>query len=286
MKRYCFGKSFSEGLSVPKAKIYQVEELSLMRGSTMPKHLQRCDEITYVISGKAKIYSDNHCDEIAAGQIHYIKSGCTHEIEVMPDEDFRYICIGYMSENNEVLKDFYDFVRYKKHFIIQGNLTVNSLCALLVDEYYCWDAHSETMIGYFLSMILVAIYRLSNYKTSDVSKNGGESIKMNQTVYKVLRYIDKEFINIVHARDVSKQLSYSEYYLSHLFKEMTGNTIKEYITFKKIDHACILLKTSNWGVEEIASHLHFASSQAFRRAFKSIVGVSPSEYVKKQFLSK
>ena len=279
MKKYQFGKSFGEGLAVPDAKIYQVEELSLMRGSTMPKHFQRCDEITYVISGKAKMHSNEHCTEIVAGQVHYIKTGCTHEIVVSPDEDFRYICIGYTAEDTALLKDFHTLTKNKKHFIVPGDSTVRRLCALLVDECYRWDSHSETLVSCYLSQILVAVYRLAVGKTA-ASKDSGKSTQVGQTVYRALRYIDKEFINIEHARDVSQSLAYSEYYLSHLFKEKTGTTIKEYITRKKIDHACLLLKTSTWGVEEIAAHLHFASSHAFRRAFKAITNMSPSAYTK------
>lgn len=278
MKKYQFGKSFGDGLAVPDAKIYQVEELSLMRGSTMPKHFQRCDEITYVISGKAIMHSDDSCKEITAGQIHFIRQGCTHEIEVLPEEDFRYICIGYTAEDTALLKDFHTYTANKNHFILTGDSTVRRLCALLVDECYRWDNHSESLVSCYLSQILVAVYRLAVGKAA--ASKDSESIPAGQTVYQVLRYIDKEFINIEHARDVSQSLAYSEYYLSHLFKEKTGTTIKEYITRKKIDHACLLLKTSAWGVEEIAAHLHFASSHAFRRAFKAVTGTSPSEYAK------
>ena len=279
MKKYQFGKNFGEGLLVPDAKIYQVEELSLMRGSTMPKHFQRCDEITYVISGKAKMHSNEHCTEIVAGQVHYIKTGCTHEIVVSPDEDFRYICIGYTAEDTALLKDFHTLTKNKKHFIVPGDSTVRRLCALLVDECYRWDSHSEALVSCYLAQILVAVYRLASGKLP-LSKDGGDATKASHTVDQALRYIDKEFIHIERARDVSQALSYSEYYLSHLFKEKTGTTIKEYITLKKIDHACTLLKTSTWGIEEIASHLHFASSHAFRRAFKASTGMSPSEYAR------
>ncbi len=280
MKKYQFGKTFGNGLPVPDAVIYQVEELSLMRGSTMPKHFQRCDEITYVVSGKAKMLSGKDCSEISAGQIHFIKSGETHEIQVLSDEDFRYICIGYTAEASPLLEAFLTFIKDKTHFIIQDDSTVRRLCALLVNECYNWDCHSEILVSHYLSQILVAVYRIAIGKSKAVLKTDGENTSASHTIYQTLRYIDQEFINIEHARDVSQSLSYSEYYLSHLFKEKTGTTIKEYITRKKIDHACLLLKTSTWGVEEIAAHLHFASSHAFRRAFKAITNMSPSAYTK------
>ena len=83
---------------------------------------------------------------------------------------------------------------------------------------------------------------------------------------------------IKNVKSVSEELSYSEYYISHLFKKKMGITAKEYITKKKIFHACELLKTSPLGIEEISEHLNFASSHSFRRAFKSVTGISPREY--------
>ena len=47
------------------------------------------------------MYSDGVCEDIGAGQIHFIKKGCAHKIEVYHDEDFRYICIGYNRNNND-----------------------------------------------------------------------------------------------------------------------------------------------------------------------------------------
>ena len=247
MKKYQCGKTFGDGLAVPDAKIYQVEELSLMRGSIMPKHFQRCDEITYVISGKAIMHSDDTCKEITAGQTHFIRQGCTHEIEVLPEEDFRYICIGYTAEDTALLKDFHACTANKNHFILPGDSTVRRLCALLVDECYHWDNHSESLVSCYLSQILVAVYRLAVGKAA--ASKDSESIPAGQTVYQVLRYIDKEFINIEHARDVSQNLAYSEYYLSHLFKEFVGISPWNYVISKRINHFNSLVLKS-YSIEE------------------------------------
>ena len=60
------------------------------------------------------MYSDGVCEDIGAGQIHFIKKGCAHKIEVYHDEDFRYICIGYNRNNNEEnMRDFGELVKYK-----------------------------------------------------------------------------------------------------------------------------------------------------------------------------
>ena len=274
MKLYKFERNFIDGLSVPGGVIYQIAELSIMRGGVMPEHIQRCDEITYVVSGRAKVYSGDCCDDICAGQVHYIKSGCMHKFEVYPDEDFRYICIGYNTNDSEFLNDFNAYTKGKKYMLLNDDSTVKKLSTLIVDEFYGWDNYSEEMVSRYLSNILITLYRIENGR----GKAEADKTVVSHTVYKVLRYIDREFLNIESVKDMCEKLSYSEYYLSHLFREKTGTTIKEYITRKKIAYACELLKNSQLGLEEISEHLNFASSHSFRRAFKSVTGLSPREY--------
>lgn len=274
MKLYTFERNFIDGLSVPMGVIYQIAELSIMRGGSMPEHMQRCDEITYVVSGRAKVYSGDRCDDICAGQVHYIKAGCMHKFEVYPDEDFRYICIGYIANEGEFLKDFNAYTKSKKYMLLNDDSTVKKLSTLIVDEFYGWDDYSEEMVSRYLSNILITLYRIDNGR----GKAETDKAVVSQTVYKVLRYIDREFLNIESVKDLCEKLSYSEYYLSHLFREKTGTTIKDYITRKKISYACELLKNSHLAIEDISEHLNFASSHSFRRAFKSVKGMSPREY--------
>lgn len=282
MKLYTFDRFFGEGLELPAGKIYQISELSLVRGGTMPEHIQRCDEITYVLSGRAKVISDEFCEDIQTGQIHFIKKGCLHKFEVYPEEDFRYICIGYMPNENDVLvKSFNNSLKGKSHFTIDDDSTVKKLMTLVVDESYDWDEHSEIMISRYLSQIMISVARILAGKSKKIADKNSESAMASNTIYKVLRFIDREYLNIESVKDIGENLAYSEYYVSHLFREKMGITVKEYITQKKVSHACELLKTSPLSIEEISSYLNFASSHSFRRAFKSVTGVSPREYKNK-----
>lgn len=282
MKLYQFDRFFIDGLDVPVGKIYQIAELSLVRGGTMLEHIQLCDEITYVLSGRAKVISDDKCEDISTGQVHFIKKGSLHKFEVYSDEDFRYICVGYTTDKKDkLMADFDKITERKKHFITDDDSTIKRLSSLIVDESYDWDEYSEIMISQYLSQIIVNLSRILSGKSKRIMDKNNECSMASNTIYKVLRFVDREYLNIESVKDVSNNLSYSEYYLSHLFREKMGVTIKDYITRKKISHACELLKTSPLGIEEISDHLNFASSHSFRRAFKKITGVPPREYKNK-----
>lgn len=268
----------TELLSLDIGGIFQVSELSIIPGGGISPHLQHCDEITYVVSGSAKVISDGQGADIKTGQIHFIKQGSTHEIQVSAEENFRYICIGYVPnpENNSV-KAFYDGYESCKYFIVNDNGMIKNLSEYLIREFYDYDNSSNIMIGQYISQILVVLSRILSGReywfTGNYSKKPGY-----YTIYEVLRYIDREYIQIKKIKDISSFLCYSEYYISHLFKEKMGITIKEYINKKKIAYAAQMLQNSDITVEKLVEHLGFSCSYSFRRTFKQYMGMTPTEY--------
>lgn len=276
-KLYSFESLFVDNLlKLPVGDIYQIAELSIVRDGEIPEHTQGCDEITYAISGKAKIYSGDECVSISGGQLHYIKKGRPHKIIAEPDSNFRYICVGFVpNDKNDMLKAYIEEMKNKDSCVISDDGNIRILCELLINETYKKDSQSNNMINLCLMQILIQIYRLSSNEKKSLSV--GES-GSSFTIYHILRYIDREYLNIASVKDISAKMSYSEYYISHLFKEKIGISIKEYITEKKMKNAALLLTTSNLTIGEISEHLNFSTEHTFRQAFKKYHGVSSREY--------
>ena len=66
--------------------------------------------------------------------------------------------------------------------------------------------------------------------------------------------------------------------LSHLFKDRTGLSVKEYRCSSRLAVAINMLAASDMSVKEIAYHLGYRHPSSFVRAFKAHMGVSPSRY--------
>ncbi|OMD50693.1 AraC family transcriptional regulator [Paenibacillus odorifer] len=77
---------------------------------------------------------------------------------------------------------------------------------------------------------------------------------------------------------VAEQVERPEKYISQLFKEVTGVNFSDHLIKVRMDQAIILLKESGLTVDEIAVRVGYNSSHSFRRAFKRLMGVSPSAY--------
>ena len=97
---------------------------------------------------------------------------------------------------------------------------------------------------------------------------------------KLKNYIDKNFIKVFNASDLSSRFNYSGSYLSKIFKDKYNVTPKQYAKQLILKEAVLLLDKGT-SVYETAERLEFSSPENFSRFFKGYYGYSPSQYVKK-----
>ena len=277
---FSFSNCFAKGqLMLPIGEIRQVDELSILRGSSIECHVQHCDEITYAISGKATFISGDAAQVLTAGQIHYIRAGVPHTITASPESNFRYLCIGFNPDFQYApTAELLPRIRSLPHFIVEDDGRMKILTELLINEFYDWDEYSPIMANGYLIQILTTLLRLLEGSHRNPTDQKLQRTASNFAIYTILRCIDKDYLNIRSIQDVAQQTSYSEYYISHLFSEKMDMTVKEYITRKKILHAASLLKDSNIRITDAAEAVGFASPHAFRVAFRRYMQCSPTEY--------
>lgn len=251
-----------------------------MRGTEIEEHTQYCDEITYAISGKATVFSGEDVCELCSGEIHFIKKGVRHKIIASNDGNFRYICIGYTPHRNfSPLEHIFAELDRHPHFESPDSGNIRILTEMLINESYVKGLDSDIMINAYMTQIITETARiLRGIDNSDSRKF--DCAKSNFAIYHTLRYIDRNFLEIKNISDISKKLSYSEYYLAHLFKEKIGVTIKQYVQEKKMEAAKAFLRDDSNSVSDISEKLGYATTHAFSQAFKRSTGMSPSEYKK------
>ena len=205
--------------------------------------------------------------EITKGQIHFVKKGISRCIVAHESNNFRYICIGYIpNENYESISGILNYLKSVNTFIATDSGNIRILSEMLINESYTKEYNSDVMINSYMVQILTEIYRLCNGN----KKNEGNKYQNTYSglaIYHALRYIDRNYSEINNIKEISEKLSYSEYYLAHIFKEKVGVTIKQYITEKKIAEAYNLIKNSNLSITEISDKLGYHNPTFFFTEF-------------------
>lgn len=92
------------------------------------------------------------------------------------------------------------------------------------------------------------------------------------------RFIQEHYREELSLLVVSRSVNTSLFYFCKQFRKATGLSFTEFVTRTRIEKAKNLLLNPNLRVSEIAYDIGFHSLTHFNRAFKKILGQSPSAY--------
>lgn len=96
----------------------------------------------------------------------------------------------------------------------------------------------------------------------------------------VCDYINSHCTENLTLEQVSEQAGFSKYHFARLFRELTGTTVHNYVTNRRILYAQSLLADEALSVTEVSMRSGFNSLATFNRIFKKQMGCTPSEYRK------
>ncbi len=97
-------------------------------------------------------------------------------------------------------------------------------------------------------------------------------------VRKVILAIDSDLTADLSLCAHARALDVNASYLSALFRRETGQTLSDYVSHARIEHAIFLLNTTRMQVQTIAQHCGIPDVNYFTRTFKKIIGVTPTQY--------
>jgi two-component system, response regulator YesN len=101
----------------------------------------------------------------------------------------------------------------------------------------------------------------------------------NSLIRQIEAYIVENYSNSdMSIATVAKQFYISESYFSQFFKNNTGQIFSKYLETLRINTACDLIKHTAKNIDEIALEVGYKNALSFRRAFKKVIGVPPSNY--------
>lgn len=101
-----------------------------------------------------------------------------------------------------------------------------------------------------------------------------------QKIRQAVQYMQQNFREPLNMAQVSNHVSMNYSLFSLLFKQYTGANFVSYLQKLRLDEAKKLLETTDWRVNEIGRRSGFADEKRFLKVFKTVTGMSPTEYRK------
>lgn len=128
-----------------------------------------------------------------------------------------------------------------------------------------------------------SLYRIGCWLMEAQDKE--QVLRYNRTLHTIHTYIREHLNEEITLTVLAEQVYLNPVYLSHIYKQLTGQKLGTYITSQRIERAKELLAEPQLKINEIGYQVGYESSPHFSRTFKKVVGITPAEYRKKFFVS-
>lgn len=153
--------------------------------------------------------------------------------------------------------------------------TLEALLGLLLVEFERQDAEFADEPDRLLCSALLSLYRSSpDFFPRTESKRA-------ETVLRIKARLERELTDPPTLESLGREFHLSPYYLAHLFKDITGYSIKNYHLLCRIAATRELLETTDLSITDICERVGFADMSSLSRYFKREMGCTPSQYRKR-----
>lgn len=97
-------------------------------------------------------------------------------------------------------------------------------------------------------------------------------------VEQAIELIASSYIGGITIEAAAEKMSISASYLSRIFKQETGYTFVDYLTYYRIKRAMELLRSPATRIYEVADLVGYTDARYFSQIFRKLTGVTPKEF--------
>ena len=243
-------------------------------------------EIIQFCYGQGVLQVDGSAIPLSGKMVCFIKPNEDHNIRTSGDTRLRSLIFA-----KEVV-NFPDEHFFKKEFVTplwDGRLrlprvltpdhpafeTVYAQMEMLKDCYLYAPNYKATRLA-IITSICAAIFPYCTLDETAVNLLDNA----NNTVRRCLLYLHNHYWHKLTLKKIAESLHLNPSYLCTLFREHTGQTIFTHLTHIRIEHAALLLRTTDLPVSRVAEQCGFCSESLLYKNFKDIMDMTPVAYRK------
>lgn len=198
------------------------------------------------------------------------------------------IKLGDLEESRRILNELLGFILlYENYDLGKLKVRIIELCSLL--SRAAIERGSDINMVLTMNEKLISSIMNSNdfyeicYKFQDNMEIFTESLfyssdNSNRMIKEAAEYISKHFSENISLADVADVIHLNPSYFSSLFKQVTGESFKEYLNKVRIEEAKSLLEHTDYSIIEIAVACGYSDQSYFTKVFKKTTGITPKQY--------
>lgn len=140
------------------------------------------------------------------------------------------------------------------------------------------EPYSSDYTESLLKILLIELLRRSHLESAAQMPAAG--LSGNAIVDRAIQLISENIQRKLSLEELASQVHVSVPYLYMLFEAHLGTSPGKYIAKIRMEECKVLLRSGELSMGQIAEHMGFSSLQHFSRQFRSICGITPTQYVR------
>ena len=253
-------------------------------------HSHNYFQIYYMISGRVTHHLENSTADLTAGDIFILPPNQPHYIET-PAGEVDFYSLSFMSdyfqnvkEANKLILDFLLYLQTecpekiepKVSLSYEDTIFAKALFKRVLEEFSGNKPGKNEIIKESVSVLLSLFARVYFEKNAAalVAKEN------RQLVLHSVEYIKNHFDEEITISEIIRRSAMSKTNFCILFHSVTGMPFKEYLNRYRIERAAELIAAGE-KVSVAGNYCGYCDFSTFYRNFKKYVGISPSEFAKR-----
>ncbi|QHW36268.1 AraC family transcriptional regulator [Staphylococcus ursi] len=227
--------------------------------------------IHFIVSGKGYYQFDGQTYQLSQNQGFVIFPDKLTTYWADEEDPWHYVWIGFTgTKSHQYMTEVGVSLEYPIIKLTHMNQFQRLINTIL-------NRQDEVMTHFYFQSVLNQVFHDMRVHRDD-PLHQIENKKYSQYTHQVLHYIENHYTHPFTVTDMAKDLFVNRCYLSRVFKEETGMTLKDYMNHFRITRARDLLIITNYSYTDIAQQLGYESYNSFYKMFRKITGETPSVY--------
>lgn len=234
-------------------------------------------EIILICSGISEYLIHDKKQYIRQGDLIIYNSGVVHDEVSGPEIKVGSYCVAIgglripdLRENALIPEDQHPV------FPTNGSFEdIRILCEMMYQNLSAGQAGAEEFSHHLMLALIAKVRGLTGGAPEEPESADAEPHVLGR---RIKQYIDSHYMEEISLQSMGDKLHMSPYYLSHVFKEMSGYSPMQYLLRRRIGEAQTLLITTDYSLTRIAELVGYDTQSYFNLQFTKNVGMSPKKY--------
>lgn len=238
-------------------------------------------EIGLLLDGEVELVLEDQPHLIKEGDVYLINR---YQLHAFADTGKRDLILAFQIPSSllRTLQSKMGTVRFLEN--IPANPAIRGKTGNLLREcaqiYFSDDPYKEIACA---SMILSILHTLlTETEVKQFSDSEFQEFKsQTERINHVTDYLEHHYMEKISLQDLAEQENMSVYYLSHMIRNLTGYSFREYLNHYRFEHALRMIQSdTDYSLLDIALESGFSSTRYLNQAFVEQTGMDAKTFRK------